>query len=273
MSLRKRRLFDSKSRFTNWLYAPSEALRVLEYCFKIYYDKTCRNSSSLQKGSAMQAFPMRTQTESGLYIVMRPLQEDEMASVSAAVSRYEVCKHLSLRGAQSPEQEVEWLRERYKEPNSHGWGICLAEDESDTRGRPIGTSGIMDIVDRRGESGVVLWDRDLWRQGIASVIHRARCYYAVQVLGLVAIDSGADQANHGSRKALEGVGYVKTGVVYNRGVAHGHMCHADQLLWVNPIDHVWNYFWGDSEAPEEFHLARKTAQDALNWAAEHVEFL
>lgn len=221
----------------------------------------------------MFGFPMQLKLADGRYIVMRPLTPEEMPDVARQISSYEVCRHLTLRGAQNTEQELEWLKARYTEPNSFGWGICLAEDKNDLQGRPVGMSGVNDITDFRGESGVVLWDRSVWRTGIASAIHRARCYYAVNCNHLVAIDSGCDQANAGSRRALQKVGYEVTGVNYNRGYADGEICHVYQLLWVNPTEHVWNYFWADSEPPKKFKAARKRAVAALEQAKTEVTFL
>lgn len=221
----------------------------------------------------MFGFPMQLKLHNGRFIVMRPLVESEMADVARQISSYEVCRHLEMRGAQSVEQELEWLKARYTEPNSFGWGVCLAEDAKDHTGRPIGMSGVRDIVNFRGESGVVLWDRSVWRTGIASAIHRARCYYAVNCEHLVAIDSGCDHANVGSRRALQKVGYGVTGMIYNRGYADGKVCHAYQLLWVNPTEHVWNYFWADSQPPKKFKQARKQALEALDQASREVTFL
>lgn len=221
----------------------------------------------------MFGFPMRITLDDSRTILMRPIHEAEMTEVSRRISRYKICKHLSLRGAQSPEQEVDWLKRKYADPNSFGWGVALAKDSSDVDGRLFGSSGIEGIVNHRGESGVVLWDETLWSGGIATAIHSARCWYVVNCHHLVAIDSGADQANVGSIRALKRVGYVQTGVDYNRGYADGKICHGVKLLWVNPVDHIWNYFWADSRAPKQFIEGRKRAQATLDWANEHVEFL
>lgn len=221
----------------------------------------------------MFGFPMRVTLDDGRIILMRPMVEAEMPAVSTQISRYEICRHLSLRGAQSTEQELNWLKSKYAEPGSIGWGVALAEGPSDEVGRLIGSSGIEGIVNHRGESGVVLWDDTLWGNGIATAIHSARCWYAVNCHHLVAIDSGADQANAGSIRALKRVGYVQTGIDYNRGYANGKICHGVKLLWVNPIEHVWNYFWADSKAPKQFLEGRKRALAALEWANKHVTFL
>lgn len=221
----------------------------------------------------MFGFPMRITLDDGRMILMRPIVEDEMPAVAEQISRYEICRHISLRGSQSPEQELAWLKSTQERDDAFNWGIALPESKDDTHGRLIGNSGVFDISCNRGESGVVLWDSSVWGTGIASAIHRARCHYAVNVHHLVAIDSGADQDNHGSRMALERVGYTKVGVSYNRGYVDGEICHLDKLLWVNPTSHVWNYFWGGEPAPKKFQSARKRAIAALDWAAERIEYL
>ncbi|MBI2797787.1 GNAT family N-acetyltransferase [Candidatus Saccharibacteria bacterium] len=216
---------------------------------------------------------MQTKTTDGLVIRMQPILESEMAAVPEPLARYEVCAHLSLRGAQNHQQELDWLKARYDDPDSQGWGIYEFKPGSDSRGRLIGASGIENISSYRGISGVVLWDSGMWGKGIASAIHRARCLYAVDVLGLVAIDSGADLVNQGSHRALCGVGYVKTGVDYNRGVAYGKHCHAVRLLWVNPSEYAWNFFWAGGKVPKHFVAGRVRAQNALDQARKEVEFL
>ncbi len=221
----------------------------------------------------MFGFPMRVTLDDGRIILMRPMVETEMPELSQQISRYEICKHLSLNGAQSSEQELEWLKRKYADPSSVGWGVALAESSDDVSGRLIGSSGIEGITNHRGESGVVLWDNRLWGSGITTAIHSARCWYAVNCHHLVAIDSGADQANVGSIRALKRVGYVQTGVDYNRGYANGKICHGVKLLWVNPVEHVWNYFWADSNPPKQFIEGRKRALAALDWASTHVVLL
>lgn len=221
----------------------------------------------------MFGFPMQLRLQDGRFIVMRPLKEDEMTDVAQQVSSYLVCRYLELRGAQNTAQELEWLKARYTEPNSFGWGICLAESADDYTGRPIGMSGVNDISNHRGESGVVLWDRSQWRGGIASAIHRARCYYAVYCHHLVAIDSGCYYENKGSRRALQKVGYEVTGMEYSRDYRDGKASHAYKLLWVNPTDQVWNYFWGETKPPRKFIAARKRAVAALEQAKREVTFL
>ncbi len=221
----------------------------------------------------MFGFPMQLKLQDGRFIVMRPLVEDEMADVARQISSYEVCRYLGTHGAQSVEQEIEWLKARYEEPNSFGWGICLADGKKDHTGRPIGMSGVNSITNYRGESGVVLWDRSIWGNGIASAIHRARCYYAVYCHHLVAIDSDFYQANVGSGKALYRAGYAKVGTAYGHGRVDGRVSHTTKLLWVNPTEHVWNYFWADSEPPKKFLEARKRALKALKQAKREVTFL
>lgn len=221
----------------------------------------------------MFGFPMRVSLEDGRVIIMRPLQEHEMALVATQISSYEVCCYLEIRSAQSETQEIEWLKAYYTTPDSFGWGICLPENNKDNVGRPIGMSGVNDIKNNRGESGVVLWDRSVWGTGIASAIHRARCYYAVNCHHLIAIDSVFFQANIGSGKALYRAGYAKTGITYHHHYTEGQPSHAQELLWVNPTEQVWSYFWGDSKIPNKFHKARKRAFTALERAEQEVTFL
>lgn len=65
---------------------------------------------------------------------------------------------------------------------------------------------------RQAESGFSLFDRDHWGKRIASTAHLGRTLFAFRELDLLAIVSAAAAPNTGSRRALQGVGYVQTGI-------------------------------------------------------------
>lgn len=149
----------------------------------------------------------------------------------------------------------------------------LGEDPDDHTGRPVGTSGLLKINNFRAASGVVIFDRSTWGKGLASACHRARCLYAHQVLGLNAIDSSVIFGNDGSLRALRNVGYEVIGVYFSGHMVNGVMRHNHDLVWVNPNDHNWNFFWADNPIPKRLHKARERALVALERARTEVTFL
>ena len=221
----------------------------------------------------MFGFPMSTMTEKGAYIIMRPFTPDEIAQIAKLISSYHVARTLKLGSAQTAQQEMEWFEGISASTDSVHWAICWANDAHDTVGVPIGTSALTDIKLNRATSGIVIFDKSAWQQGIATAAHRARCHYAHHVMGLNAIDSGALRGNVGSIGSLCKVGYVHTGVEYGAYLRQGQPIHHELLLWVNPTERNWNYFWGDNGFPKKFIGGRRRAQSALNWANEHVTFL
>lgn len=221
----------------------------------------------------MWGFPMKFTTSSGLHVIMRAYRDDEATVLSQGVSSAEVCRYISLNGAQTPAQEQEWIKKTAEDKDSAHWAICLGEHEADVVGKPVGISGLNKRHYSRATSGVVIFDRSVWGKGLASACHRARCLYAHEVLGLHAIDSAVIQGNDGSIRALRGVGYEVVGIHYSEQLADGQLRHLNELTWVNPTERVWDYFWGDNEIPNKFHKARERALAALEQAKQEVTFL
>lgn len=216
---------------------------------------------------------MKFKTASGLHVVMRAYKPGEEVAIAELISSYEVSRYISVAGSQTAAQEAEWIDKLLKESNSVHWAICVAEGKRDLVGRTVGTSTLSDIDGRRAVSGVVIYDRSVWRQGLASACHRARCFYANRVLGLCAIDSSVIRGNQGSLRALRGVGYEVVGTHMAEHFIDGQWRHHDELTWVNPSQGAWQQFWGDTEIPKSFKKARQRAAVALAQAEREVTFL
>jgi RimJ/RimL family protein N-acetyltransferase len=198
-----------------------------------------------------------------LDLVMRPYRPDEAKFAVAGFETYEVMKYLfPLRSAQTlPDEEV-FLERIRNDQDQFLWAICVVRDGEEI---PIGSTSIR-IDGMRGLSGIVIYDKSWWGRGIASATHLARTLYAFDVCDLVAIDSKVISDNAGSLRALESVGYCRTGTDYHVKMAAGRVRHAIRLTLVNPSDRAWNYFWGDSDIPTEFLEARSVARAALGRA-------
>ena len=206
-------------------------------------------------------------------IILRSPVEGDEEIISQGISRAKVNEYTNTNRTITTEVEREFFTEQAKEANSAFWVIAVASDPNDNVGRPIGVTSIGNIKDNRGGSGCIIFDTAMWGKGVASACHRARCFYAYSRLGLKAIDSGVAHPNTGSYKALTGVGYVVTGNQYSAHFTNGKWHHLYTLTWVNPDKYKWTEFWNANTPTKKFVEARKTAQEAIEWAEENVTFL
>lgn len=105
----------------------------------------------------------------------------------------------------------ESAEKRYKESadgnNSVNWTIAYLDD-------PVGSTGIFDIdwVRRDGESGIFIGRHDLYGRGIASEAIRLRTDFAWRELRLHRVHNWIANANRGSRRGNEKVGYKQMGL-------------------------------------------------------------
>lgn len=186
---------------------------------------------------------------------------------------YEVLRY--VRGSVSTEQsEEEWWDRTSKAEDSMLWGVYVPGGGGEWT--LVGTSLLNFKSNRRqAESGFSLFDRDHWGKRIASTAHLGRTLFAFRELDLLAIVSAAAAPNTGSRRALQGVGYVQTGISYSLDVFDGKPLDDVEYLLPNPADEAWRYFWRrpDTEIPEEFHEARKLTLAALERAHKAVTYL
>lgn len=207
------------------------------------------------------------------HIIMRAYQAGEGTAAAKAISRANIQRYIMVSATQTPAMEKAWMELMATTEGDCTWAICFAQDSSDELGTPIGGSGLHGIKDGRAHSGIVIYDDSFWGYGIASACHRARSLYAHEILGIRAIDSSVIRGNKGSLKALENIGYTRTGTQYSHSLIDGKVCHVDNLTWVNPFGHQWDYFWGDNQPPEEFNISRRKAKLAIKRAKKDVTFM
>jgi RimJ/RimL family protein N-acetyltransferase len=206
-------------------------------------------------------------------------REDAGRYVSAeagfGLQSYVVTRYLGLTFAPTPQGEEEWWDRAAKadDPNLH-WGIYVP-DGDDWALVGSTTLHLRNDPSRRAESGFLLFDRSLWGRRIASVAHLGRTHVAFHELDLLAVTSNAAEANVGSVRALERVGYVRTGTRYSADFVDGRVVDGILFLLPNPNEEAWRYFWRrpDDEIPAAFHEARVRTRAALERAATAVTFL
>lgn len=205
-------------------------------------------------------------------------REDIHRFVSAdarfGVQSYEVLRY--MRGVVSTQQgQEEWWDEASKADKHLYWGVYVPGGED--KWTLVGLTLLLNFKSdrRQAESGFILFDREHWGKRIASTAHLGRALYAFRELDLLAVVSGVAAPNIGSRRALQGVGYVQTGVSYSLDVLDGKPLDDVHYLLPNPADEAWRYFWRrpDADIPEEFHEARKVTLAALQRAQQAVTYL
>lgn len=214
-------------------------------------------------------FGMEVTTDDGLKFSMEPLQPSDSAKIAAGMQSYELARTLGLPSAQTERDEDEWFERCRIDDASVMWSLRF-------EGEPIGITSLHRKPSRYS-SGSLIFRRDLWGKKIAKSAHRARCYYAVHVLDLLAIESEVLFGNTASIKALLSAGYTEIGIEPAAWFRAGERKHMHRLLWVNPTDRSWNYFWGDAELPptlrRELLRGRERATEAIRWAEAHVTFM
>ena len=214
-------------------------------------------------------FSLRVQTDQGLEFTMEPLLVSDAVTIAAGMQSYEVARTLGLPSAQVERDEDEWLEKCRTDSDSIMWSLRVD-------GEPIGITSLH-RKSSRYSSGSVIFRRDMWGKQIAKSAHRVRCHYAVHVLDLPAIESEVLYGNTASIKALFSAGYAEIGIEPAAWFRDGQRRHMHRLLWVNPSERSWNYFWGDSGVPPVLQKAmlpaRTRALEALDWAREHSSFL
>lgn len=205
-------------------------------------------------------------------ILMRPFTKEEMAVAADGMQNYTVLRYLGVhaRHAQTLETEEAWYARLLEDQNSWNWAICIWEN--DAWSQPIGNTSFS-VLDRRGNSGFVIWDPSYWNKGVADAAHLGYTLYAFKELDLLAIDSSAMQVNHGSCRALLRGGYCLRGVYPHVRVVGGRVIHAQEFTLVNPSARAWNYFWGSSKPPLEYVEARKLAKAAMKRAQQCVRYV
>jgi RimJ/RimL family protein N-acetyltransferase len=229
------------------------------------------------KGVDMFGPVMRFNTESGLVIELRPMCSEDMPEFikNNGLQSYQVIIYLGRINAPVIEDEKDWFDVARKNKSDMLWGIyvCHPDGSREIIGS-TGLHGIDELYEKRylsATTGIVIFNRDYWGKGIASVCHKARTMYAFDMLGLVILRSGVIVQNEASRRAVESVGYAVQGRGLVQGCIKGNPREDYELHCINPCPYDWNYFWHGRKPSKSFRDARMHAQAAIDWGRENVE--
>lgn len=211
-----------------------------------------------------------------LHIRLAPLKREDMPAFVAdgGMQSQIVGRYLGRNFAPVEEDEYAWFDKQREAADQIGWGVFVRVDDS---WLVLGTTGLSGIATntmfRRATSGYLVFRPDYWAKGIASHCHRARTLYAFEELGLSCIYSGVFEPNHGSAKALEKIGYVRTGINRNEGMHAGRFLHHVHYELINPAPWAWDAWWGDESPSQQWQEARQRTLTALEWARLNVHFV
>lgn len=208
-----------------------------------------------------------------LTIELAPLNRDVMGEfIRPGMQSGVITKYLETK-AKVLEDEYEWYEKVRTDDTSRTWGIWVVHGDDREL---IGTSSLhsldKDFFYQAG-SGSLIFKHGYWGKGIATAIHRARTWYAFNVMGIDRIWSEVILGNVASRRALEHSGYYVIGVKRNAQFVDGKLRHMDRLECVNPTPAVWKRWWGDDRPSKAARDARMRAQQAMEWASENVTLM
>lgn len=197
-------------------------------------------------------------------------KEESLEFVSPGMQQLHVTKYLSRRSAPVAEDEYAWHDKVRTTKNQLTWGVWVTTNG--TR-ELIGASSLDNISyshTNQATSGIQICKTEYWGQGIASIAHRARTWYAFTQMGLHAVKSEVIQGNGASRRALEKVGYSLTHTERNYTFIDGALRHLDHLELLNPNDTFWSQWWGSDVPTQKALEARTRTAETLAWCEEHI---
>ncbi len=200
--------------------------------------------------------------QDGKEVVLRQPNLDELKYLVIASRDFQVRQYLNNINVPTLKSEEIWYESLSENKEEIAWGIeyngtlagitsigCLTNQFG------CGTSGIM-IFGPRGE-------------GVGSLAHIGRTWYASEVLNLRTVVSHVWSPNEASKKALLRVGYIITGS--ERRVRYFNGNWIDKLLftWTNPRYANEMY---SGEIPEDTQKGIELAQRTLDLAKEVVTY-
>ena len=202
----------------------------------------------------------------GFGVTLRPPKSKEEAKTfTIGFSSLEVLWWVSATFATTPEREEDWYVRTSDSIDTVAW--VIVPDGADV---PIGVTSLsrLDLIHRSCVSGIVVTDRHWWRRGVAYRAHLIRTWYASQVLNMATIQSYVRDANPGSYKALEKVGYVFCGLQLRNCFRDGKYYDTRTYSWLNP-NHISILY--PKGAPTKYKKSLRRAKEALEIAGVNIK--
>jgi len=207
----------------------------------------------------------QTDKNGELNLWLQPPEESDLPEVAKGFQSLKVNRYTATLFAKIMSDEKEWLEGGRKDKESLIWFLRPEGSE-----KVIGVTSLHKIsLGGSCTSGIVIFDPAWWGKGIASRAHLGRTLFAADYLNRFTIKSQVRTVNDGSRKALEKVGYVITGVDPCSDFREGKFLHNYILTWFHPERISLLYPEG---LPQEYAEGVKKAKEALQLAREVVTF-
>lgn len=181
-----------------------------------------------------------------LCLILRQPRENDLPYIVEGMNDWEVMKYLGRFGAVTPDIEREWIDRTARDNDSMVWTIEVHRNSfikkiqrafgKEIEQPAIGNTGIHGFRDGNNScsTGCVIWDKREWGKGIASLAHIARTWFAARQLGVYTIHSEVYSPNEGSWKAIERVGYTRTGTTPRCKLVDGKFIDKYTYTWINP---------------------------------------
>lgn len=203
----------------------------------------------------------------GFGITLRPFNDADLSYAAEGMSNFEVLIYTKQLGGKTLEQEKEWYKKTADSPTDWVWAIQVDDQEY-----AIGVTGIHGVrsASHSCTTGIIIWDKSYWGRGIASRAHLGRTLYAADDLNRFLIESSVRFPNEPSLRALERVGYNRTGVSPRTAKRAGRYLDTYHVAWIHPEMISVLYPEG---LPEEYREGVERARIALEKARQVVEFL
>ena len=189
------------------------------------------------------------------HITLKPLVLEDMTEIMAWWKMFSVVRYLGRTDVYTIEAQREWFKRKSEERDGVHWGIFIKGCDE-----PIGVTslGSLDMMARSATSGIVIWNKSHWGQGVASLSHLARCLYAMEVMDLATINSHVRLKNEASLRALLKVGYIVVGHIQRTRPVEGKFMDDYRLQWFNPSPWVEPFLWRDGVELSELETELKT---------------
>jgi RimJ/RimL family protein N-acetyltransferase len=203
-----------------------------------------------------------------LILKLVPVSSEDLPHIARNFSSMKVFLYTQQLYSQTLENEKEWFNKVQTSATDVVWGLLPDGEEN-----LIGITGLH-RKDYEGScvSGIIIWDTAWWGKGVASHSHLARTLWAADYDNRLTIKSHVRSNNHGSYKALEKVGYLRTGIELRTCFREGKFLDTYGYQWVHPerLDVLFREEGG--VPPQQYQEGINKAQKALDLARQVVSF-
>ncbi len=197
-------------------------------------------------------------------VILRPLEKKELPTIIEGFSDLEVIQYVGRISVPTLEMEEEWFKKETESKSSMIWGI-------EYKKKLIGVTDLHDMNGSSASTGVVIWEKKLWGQGLVSMAHLARTWYASEILNIHLLRSHVWNPNVASRKALKRLGYTATGSQYFKKFHMGEWLDLTEMLWINPR-YSSIFLNNRKDCSAMFTDSLKRAQESLDLAKKVVSY-